>query len=183
MSKKSVRKKAAKSAKQAEYEEHERRWGIQDDGSDEFHRGPDGSFHAKVRLIPMIIDVERSYHDGNFTLVSNEVNQWMFEQPESRVPGVAEAVKVAMMLHRNGLACGVGSPEHAHAVNAMTRFRENSTKSERLRAVNASGELLARFRETFNYDLLNAPFEPAATPDEVIDFYAQLSGGIPALVQ
>jgi hypothetical protein len=157
-------KEAAVAARAYEKAEHERRWGIQDDGVDD----------EKVRLFPMIIDLEKSSQD-NFTMISNAANDWLYEQPESRVSGVPEAIKVALTSHRTGVFGGIGSPEHTNAVNAMTRFRDNSTKDGRIKATKAAWDLLVRLKDQFNNDLFRPP-DQAATSEEVIDFFRKRGG-------
>jgi hypothetical protein len=162
--------------------EHKRRWGIQDDGVDDVHDGQDGSI-VKVRLIPMILDLEKSYHDNNFIMIGNIANEWLFNQPESRVPGVPEALKVALTRKRTGIVGGIGSPEHANATNAMTRFRENSTKGERIKATKAAYDLLVRLRDWCGNDLIDVKPDQASTTEKIIGFYAEHGGNTSTMVQ
>ena len=175
-------RKKVKTARATEMADHERRWGMQDDEVDEVHDGPDGSVHVKVRLFPMILDLEKSYHD-NFIMISNAANDWLFHQPESRVPGVPEAIKVALTSHRTGIIGGIGSPEHTNALNAAQRFRDlHSTKDERLKATQAAYNLLVQLRDQFGNDLF-APPDQAATTEEIIDFYRERGGSMSMMVQ
>lgn len=162
--------------------EFEHRWGIQDDDVDEVHNEPDGSRYVKVRLVPMILDLEKSYHD-NFIMVSNVSNDWLFKQPESHITGVSEGFKVAVTSHCNGIVGGIGSLEHTNALNAVGRFRNNSTENERFKAVQALCKLLKRLHKEFGGSNLLGPSEQAATTEEIINFYGEHSSGVSTMVQ
>ena len=171
MSLKSERKKRVKAEKQATRAEFDKQWGVYDDGVDEILNLTDGSQLVKSRPIPMIIDTSKSYKDGNFTVVSNIFIDWAAKQPEAYIPGVAELFKHKNSEHRTGIVGGIGSPLHEHAKNAVRRVLSSMSLDQIKTAQAATQRLADKLTKAFPAARINEPAEPAATPEEQIDFW------------
>jgi len=111
--------------------------------------------------LAQLIDVTKSYHNDNFVLVSNIGINWLDAQPEVRVLGVVELVKVALNQRRTGTVGGIGSPEFAHAERGLQRVFNTLTPQQQTKAKLEFNVLAARAAQQWPDSNFNKPPEIA----------------------
>jgi hypothetical protein len=116
-----------------------------------------------------LIDVSKSYHNDNLVMVSEHAIDWLDAQPETRVPGVVELLKVASSQRRTVKVGGIGSPELAHAERALHRVFNALTPEQQTEAQAAFNVLAARAAQQWPESNFNKPPENAARISEVAD--------------
>jgi hypothetical protein len=114
-------------------------------------------------FVPMLIDREGGWVDGNWTVVSSMFVNWAIEQPELLVPGALEYFQVIANSHITGVVGGVGSPRHKHAMIAWQRF--TSFTSSEAAAIKAAKIVVDRWNAKWPSSRLGV-VEPALSPKE-----------------
>jgi hypothetical protein len=176
---KTKKKKATQAAQETARADFDQRWGV---GRSEGDEGDevvviDGHECIKCRPIPVLVDITKDWRDEdgrvneNIGIASNIALNWLFEQPEQRILGVPELFKEKLAQHRTGIKGGLGSEHHEFAKAAVARVLATLTPEEIETAKAATQRMADRLVATFPSASINEPPDPAATPEEVVDFY------------
>jgi hypothetical protein len=130
-----------------------------------------------------LIDRKKAWNDGdNFMALSKEAIDWLDQQPETRIPGVIEMLNVHLASHRTGIVGGFGSEQLDIATAAMERETGNFTEEQTTKTMKAVLVLFQRGKKQWPDSKFTLPPEPAATLEEIVDFYAKMSPSVSAAV-